>query len=154
MEPKIVEGDLLDQPTEAIVNSWNQNFIPWWLLLPHGVSGAIKKRAGHAPFIEVAKFGPLKLGQAVYTSAGKLPYKAIIHVAGINMLWTATEESIKRSTVNAFALAQKLELKSIAFPIIGAGAGGFSPTKAEALMLEALKPCPEQLSVLIVRYRP
>jgi len=79
----VVVGDLLDQEVEVIVNAWNRNIIPWWLLLPQGVLGAIKRRAGKQPFREVAKFGPIPLGKAVMTSAGKLPFKAIIHVAGI-----------------------------------------------------------------------
>ena len=49
MHVRVVEGDLLEQQTEAIVNPWNRNIIPWWLLLPQGVSGAIKRRAGPAP---------------------------------------------------------------------------------------------------------
>jgi O-acetyl-ADP-ribose deacetylase len=154
VEIKIVEGDLLDQPVEAIVNAWNQNFIPWWLLLPHGVSGAIKKRGGLQPFWEVGKFGPLKLGRAVSTSAGKLPFKAIIHVAGINVLWTATQRSITDSTVNAVKLADELQLKSLAFPVIGAGAGGFSAEKAEELMMTALRNLQSSVEVTIVRFRP
>jgi O-acetyl-ADP-ribose deacetylase (regulator of RNase III) len=31
---EIVIGDLLDQSVDVIVNSWNRNIIPWWLLLP------------------------------------------------------------------------------------------------------------------------
>jgi Macro domain len=77
---KIVDGDLLDQDVEVIVNAWNRNVIPWWLLLPQGVSGAIKRRAGFQPFRELAKNGPIPLGGAVGTGAGKLPFKAIIHV--------------------------------------------------------------------------
>ena len=62
-----VSGDLLDQPVEAVVNAWNRNVIPWWLLLPQGVSGAIKKRGGTEPFKELAKHGPIPLGGAVAT---------------------------------------------------------------------------------------
>src|SRR5271156_4392718 len=102
---QIVEGDLLNQPVEVIVNSWNRNIIPWWLLLPQGVSGAIKRKAGLQPFKEVAKAGPMQLGRAVLTSAGKLPYKGIIHVAGINMLWRGSEYSIRESTKNALQVA-------------------------------------------------
>ena len=43
---QIVQGDLLDQRADVIVNAWNRNMIPWWLLLPQGMSGAIKKRGG------------------------------------------------------------------------------------------------------------
>lgn len=70
-----IEGDLLDQDVEVIVNAWNRNIIPWWLLLPQGVSHAIKKRAGYAPFCELARMGPISLGGAVVTSSGKLAYR-------------------------------------------------------------------------------
>ena len=46
MQLQTVDGDLLDQDVDVIVNAWNRNIIPWWLLLPQGVSGAIKKRGG------------------------------------------------------------------------------------------------------------
>ena len=46
MRLEIIEGDLLEQDVEAIVNAWNRNIIPWWLLIPQGVSGAIKRRGG------------------------------------------------------------------------------------------------------------
>ncbi len=91
---RIVEGDLLDQDVEVIVNAWNRNFFPWWLLLPQGVSRAIKRRAGFAPFRELAKMKMLPLGGAVETTAGRLPFKAIIHVAGINMLWRSSERAV------------------------------------------------------------
>jgi O-acetyl-ADP-ribose deacetylase (regulator of RNase III) len=104
---EVVEGDLLDQDVDVIVNAWNRNIIPWWLLLPQGVSGAIKRRGGKGPFREVAKHGAIPLGGAVLTSAGKLPFKAIIHVAGINMLWMASERSIRDSVRNAIRVAQE-----------------------------------------------
>ena len=62
MNLAIVEGDLLDQDVDVIVNAWNRNIIPWWLLLPSGVSGAIKKRGGREPFRELAKMGPIHSG--------------------------------------------------------------------------------------------
>ena len=103
--PTIVTGDLLDQPTEAIVNAWNRNVIPWWLLLPQGVSGAIKRRAGLAPFRELGRLGPIPLGGAVATGAGRLPYRVILHVAAINLLWRASPRSIADATANALVLA-------------------------------------------------
>src|SRR4249920_319020 len=120
---EVVEGDLLDQDVEVIVNAWNRNIIPWWLLLPQGVSGAIKRRGGTGPFKEVRRHGAIPLGGAVFTSAGKLPFKGIIHVAGINMLWRASERSIRDSVKNAVCLAHEKGFKSIAIPLIGAGSG-------------------------------
>jgi O-acetyl-ADP-ribose deacetylase len=156
MIPTVVDGDLLDQPVEAIVNAWNRNIIPWWLLLPQGVSGAIKKRGGIAPFREVARHGALALGHAVATSAGRLPYKAIIHVAGIDMLWRASARSIRDSTSNALRVAREhpAQLRSLAFPLIGAGSGGFDAAQVQALMLEALAAeRDDQIAVTLVRFR-
>jgi len=95
MRLQVLDGDLLDQEVEVIVNAWNRNIIPWWLLLPQGVSGAIKCRAGYGPFRELARHGPIPLGGAVQTSAGRLPFRAIIHVAGIGMFWRSSERAIR-----------------------------------------------------------
>lgn len=154
MKVRVVEGDLLEQSTEAIVNAWNRNVIPWWLLLPQGVSGAIKRRAGYAPFRELARLGPIPLGGAVQTGAGRLPYRAIIHVAGIDLLWRATRDSIAGSVRSAVRLAEQLGLRSLAFPVIGAGTGGFGADGAERIMLDAFAELESAVNVVVVRFRP
>ena len=93
-----------DQDVEVIVNAWNRNIIPWWLLLPQGVSGAIKRRAGYEPFRELARHGPIPLGGAVETSAGRLPFRAIIHVAGISMFWRSSERAIRGCVRSALGI--------------------------------------------------
>ena len=152
MEPHIENGNIVEVDTQTIVNAWNRNIIPWFLLLPQGVSGAIKKRAGYSPFFELLKCGPIPLGHAVKTSAGKLPYKAIIHVAGINMLWRASKKSISDSVVNAMNIVNEGGYESVAFPIIGAGSGGFEEEKALEIMLKSFKPIKTKASVKIIRF--
>lgn len=153
MKVSITDGNLLDQPTEAIVNAWNRNIIPWWLLLPQGVSGEIKRRAGYQPFRELAKHGPIPLGGAVATSSGRLAYEAIIHVAGINMLWRASEYSIRNSVINAIKVAEAIGVSSIAFPIIGSGSGGFRQETAEQIMLDTFAEISSTLEIILVRYQ-
>ena len=150
---EIVEGDLLDQDVDVIVNAWNRNIIPWWLLLPQGVSGAIKRRGGTTPFKEVGRHGAIPLGQAVLTSAGKLPFKGIIHVAGINMFWRSSERSIRDSIRNAIQLAHEKKFQSIAFPLIGAGSGGFNQDEAKTLMLDELNKLDVPMLVKIVVFK-
>lgn len=153
MIPELVTGDLLDQTVEVIVNAWNRNVIPWWLLLPQGVSGAIKKRAGLTPFREVAKAGAIPLGGAVLTGAGRLPHRGIIHVAGINLLWRASERSIRGAVVSAMKIVEDNRFGSVAFPVIGAGSGGFDEDKASAFMIDALDRIASPARVVIVRYQ-
>jgi O-acetyl-ADP-ribose deacetylase (regulator of RNase III) len=149
----IVDGDLLDQDVEVIVNAWNRNIIPWWLLFPQGVSGAIKKRGGYAPFREVGRHGPIPLGGAVQTSAGRLPFRAIIHVAGISMIWMSSERSIRDSVKSAMALARSEGHRSIAFPLIGAGTGGSKAQWVLTVMRDELKRIDFDGEVRIVRYK-
>lgn len=151
MQIEIVRGDLLDQNVEAIVNAWNRNLIPWWLLLPHGVSGAIKKRGGTAPFRELGH-APLPLGAARLTSAGRLPFRGIIHVAGINGWWRASEKSIRGCTRSAMAVVQEQSFASVAFPIIGAGAGSFSEESALELMRDELGRIESGARVVLVQF--
>ncbi len=151
---RCVDGDLLDQPVEVIVNAWNRNLIPWWLLLPQGISGAIKRRAGTKPFRELRSAGVLPLGAAALTGAGRLPFKAIIHVAGISHLWVSSEASIRTSVRSALDLAKKEQFRSLAFPLIGAGTGGCDAGKVEEIMLEEMKASDYEGELLLVRYRP
>lgn len=154
MQVIVVEGDLLDQDVEVIVNAWNRNIIPWWLLLPQGVSGAIKRRAGYQPFWELGRHGPIPLGGAVLTSAGRLSFKAIIHVAGISMLWRSSEASIRKSVASALQLASEHQFRSIAFPLIGAGTGGGSPDHVIEIMRDELGKRSFDGEVRIVRFVP
>ena len=124
------------------------------LLLPQGVSGAIKRYAGVAPFNELAKKGPIPLGGAVETTAGKLAFKAIIHVAGINLLWRSSEHAIRLCVRNALTIAAQKNYCSIAFPVIGSGTGGLPTDKALAAMRDEIRINPYSGDVLIVRFVP
>jgi O-acetyl-ADP-ribose deacetylase len=121
MKITIVEGDLVEQQVDCIVNAWNRNVFPWWLLLPQGVSAAIKRKAGLEPFRELRRHGVLPVGGAVLTGPGRLPMKGIIHVAGINLAWRSSEQAIRTSVRSAIDLARAERYRSIAFPLIGAG---------------------------------
>lgn len=148
---RVVVGDLLEQNVEVIVNPWNRNIIPHWLLIPQGVSGAIKRRAGGEPFRELAESGPIPLGEAVLTGAGRLPFKGIIHVAGINMFWRASEDSIRESVKSAMKIVNDLNFRSVAFPLVGAGTGGVDEEDAYELIRDTLIATPTCADVRIVR---
>ena len=153
MKVLIRDGDLLDQPVEVVVNAWNRNIIPWWLLWPQGVWGSIKRRGGIAPFREVARHEPIRLGGAVATGAGRLPFLGIIHVAGIDMWWRASEYSVRESVRSAMGLVCRMGCASVAFPLIGAGSGGGSAQEVERFMLDELSRIEYEGAVYVVRFR-
>ncbi len=149
-----VQGDLLDQRVDVIVNAWNRNFIPWWLLLPQGVSGAIKRRGGTEPFRELSRMGVLKTGQAVLTSAGRLSFRGIIHVAALEWYWRATTRAVIDSVKNALRLAEEHGFASIAFPALGAGTGGMEPERSITLIAETAASVPGTIDVAVVEFVP
>ncbi|WP_370389970.1 macro domain-containing protein [Snodgrassella alvi] len=116
------------------------------------VSGVIRKKAGYAPFRELGRTGALKLGSAVVTSTGKLPYQAIIHVAGINMFWRASAYSIRTSVISAMHIVNTRNYISVAFPLISAGSSGVSSKQAFQLMQETFLLIDTNALVMIVKY--
>ena len=152
MNIRDVSGDLLEQRVDVIVNPWNRGLIPWWLLLPQGVSGAIKRKAGSSVFRELARYGSIPLGQARLTSAGNLDYKGIIHVAGINACWIATRYSISQSVRSSVELAEGQGFTSMAFPLIGAGAGNRGRKFSREIMLETFATIESQIEITLVTY--
>jgi len=153
MALQVCDGDLLDQDLEVIVNAWNRNIIPWWLLLPQGVPGAIKRRAGYEPFRELARHGPISLGGAVETSAGRLPFRAISHVAGISLFWRCSERAIRGCVRSALGIAREKGYQSIAFPLIGAGTGGYPPEKVLEIMRDEAGKSEYDGEIRIVRFK-
>jgi len=96
---------------------------------------------------------PIPLGGAVITGAGKLPFKSIIHMAGISMCWRSSEQSIRDSVRNALALATQHNFQSIALPLIGAGTGGGSADDVLAMIQHQLSICDFDGLARIVRFR-
>src|SRR5262249_33755426 len=154
MNLRVVDGDLLDQDVEGIVNARNRNLFPWWLLLPQGISGAIKRRGGRGPLRELSRMGLIPLGGAVVTAPGELPFRAIIHVAWISLLWRSSEWSIRASVRYAMALAKERGYKTVGFSLIGAGSGGGRAARIQGWMEEELKAIEYDGGVVIVRYKP
>ncbi len=134
-EIKIVRGDITELKTDAIVNAANNK-----LVMGGGVAGAIKRKGGKVIEEEAVKKGPIKVGEAFFTSGGSLPAKYVIHAATMSMDFKTDEEKIRDSCRNALKVTQKLKIKSVAFPALGCGVGGF-PLKAAAKIMaqEVLK---------------
>ena len=87
------------------------------------------------------------------TDAGRLGHKAIIHVAGINMLWRASERSVRDCVTNALQIAYEHGMESIAMPLIGAGSGSLSPDHVREIILDQIRICPPQIDVYIVTHK-
>jgi len=130
-ELKIIKADITQLDTDAIVNAANNK-----LLMGGGVAGAIRKKGGKIVEEEAVKKGPIKIGEAIETSAGALKARYVIHAATMGLDFKTDEVKIRQSCANSLKLAEKLKLKSIAFPALGCGVGGFSLVAAAKIMAQ------------------
>jgi O-acetyl-ADP-ribose deacetylase len=119
----VVRGDITEQVVDAVVNAANSS-----LLGGGGVDGAIHRRGGPEILAEcralrAARYGRgLPTGQAVATTAGRLPARWVIHTVG--PVYSAHEdrsELLRGCYRNALTVAAELGAATIAFPLISAG---------------------------------
>jgi O-acetyl-ADP-ribose deacetylase (regulator of RNase III) len=124
-------GDITECMADAIVNAANNE-----LWMGSGVAGAIKREGGQEIEDEALEIGPIPIGEAVATTAGRLKAKYVIHAAGMGTDLRTDEAKIRDATLNSLRRADELGLESIAFPSIGTGVGGFPLDRAARIMLE------------------
>ena len=124
---EVVGGDITVQEVDAIVNAANSS-----LLGGGGVDGAIH-RAGAPEILEACRAlrattlpDGLPTGQAVATTAGRLPARWVVHTAG--PIWSPDEDrsAVLRSCyTESLSVADGLGARSVAFPAISAGVYGW-----------------------------
>lgn len=136
----LVAGDITKIEADAIVNAANSS-----LLGGGGVDGAIH-RAGGPEIVEECKKirtrqGGCHTGEAVITTAGKLPARYVIHTVG--PVWNGGSQNeaalLKRAYQSCFQLAQQHDVKTIAFPSISTGIYRFPKKRAAEIALEAIR---------------
>jgi len=133
VEVEVIKGDITEIAVEAIVNAANNK-----LVMGGGVAGAIKRKGGAVIEEEAVKSGPVKVGESVITSAGMLPSKYVIHSATMGMDFATDEGKIRNSARSALKLAGDRNIKSLAFPALGCGVGGFDPVFCAKIMSQEI----------------
>jgi O-acetyl-ADP-ribose deacetylase (regulator of RNase III) len=130
----VQKGDLTRVSADAIVNAANNA-----LWMGGGVAGALKRAGGKAIEEEAVKQGPIPVGEAVVTGAGALKARYVIHAAVMAGDLVTDAEKIRTATRNSLLRAEELGLKSIAFPALGTGVGGFPYDRAAEAMTDAVR---------------
>ena len=124
-ELRVVRGDILQQMVDAIVSSDDES-----LSMSGGISEAIRVAGGKDVQEDAHRFVPVRQGRVVVTTAGMLPQRFVFH--GVTIDYSTRTGGLPGRDVIAeiinscFYEAETLNVQSIAFPLLGTGAGGFS----------------------------
>ena len=134
MELEVVDGDIAALEVDAIANAANDR-----LWMGSGVAGAIKRAGGEEIEREAVQQGPIAVGEAVATGAGRLPARWVIHGAVMGQDLRTNAELVRRTTESCLRLADDLGAESLALPAFGTGVGGFPVDECARIMVAAAR---------------
>jgi O-acetyl-ADP-ribose deacetylase len=130
MKLEVVEGDITTIAVDAIANAANDR-----LWMGAGVAGAIKRAGGEEIEREAVALGPIPLGDAVATGAGRLAAKHVVHGAVMGQDLQTDADLISRTTRRCLEVADDLGARSLALPAFGTGVGGFPLEECARIMV-------------------
>jgi len=140
MKINYIQADITQLEVDAIVNAANTS-----LLGGGGVDGAIHRAGGKAILDDCIKIrdrqGGCPVGEAVITTAGKLPSKKVIHTVGPRWNGGKNQEAEKLANCyrNVLTLAEEEGLQTIAFPNISTGIYGFPKQQAAEIAIKTVQ---------------
>jgi O-acetyl-ADP-ribose deacetylase len=130
MRLEVVEGDITELEVDAIANAANNH-----LWMGAGVAGAIKRAGGKEIEREAVAKGPVDLGEAVATGAGRLKTRYVIHGAVMGQDLRTNADLVRGTTRRCLELADELLCRSLALPAFGTGVGGFPLGECARIMV-------------------
>jgi O-acetyl-ADP-ribose deacetylase (regulator of RNase III) len=137
----LVEGDITTEAVDAIVNAANSS-----LLGGGGVDGAIHRRGGAAILADCERIRAeqwpdgLPTGQAVATTAGRLPARWVIHTVG--PVYSRSDDRahlLASCHTEALRVADELGARTVAFPAISTGVYGYPLELAAPVAIAAVE---------------
>jgi O-acetyl-ADP-ribose deacetylase (regulator of RNase III) len=134
VELEVVAGDIAGLEVDAVANAANDH-----LWMGAGVAGALKRAGGDEIEREAMAHGPIPVGTAVATSAGRLPARYVIHGAVMGQDLRTSADLVARTTHACLALADELGCRSLALPAFGTGVGGFPLDDCARIMVETAR---------------
>ena len=104
-----------------------------------GVAGAIKRAGGEEIEREAVAKGPIPIGSAAATGAGRLPARWVIHGAVMGQDLRTNADLVERTTRSCLQLADELGCRSLALPAFGTGVGGFPLDECAQIMVRVTR---------------
>jgi O-acetyl-ADP-ribose deacetylase len=127
---EITSGDIALLDVDAVVVPTSEG-----LSMVGGAAGAVVRAGGQEIETLAVAQGPIQVGDALATTAGTLNAKWVVHVAMHRSGLTVDANLIAQATTRALQVADGVGVRSIGFPALGAGTGGFRVYSATAIVV-------------------
>ncbi len=109
------------------------------LWMSTGIGGALKRRGGDEIEFAAVRQGPIGLGEAIVTPAGALAARCVIHAVSLDRDRRTSGAAIEAAVRSAMARAREYDIRTIAFPALGTGVGGFPLEEAARIAVRTVR---------------
>ena len=147
IEIDVWQGEIAELEVDALVVGANES-----LFMTAGPAASVRRHGGEVIERAAVSQGPLRPGQAVATEAGTLAAAYVIHAVGVGHDRIRDRERLVAAIRAALAFAEPLQLRRVAFALIGTEHGVFTAADAAEILLgeltrEGAAPLPESIVV-------
>lgn len=148
IEIDVWQGELAELEVDAVVISANES-----LFMTAGAAASVKRHGGDEIERDAVDQGPTEPGNAIATQAGSLPAAYVIHAIGVGHDRIPDRERLAAAIRTALNFAEPLQLRRMAFPLLGVEHGAFTADDAAAVLIDELtrapaeRPSPESIVI-------
>ncbi|MEO7296550.1 MAG: macro domain-containing protein [Candidatus Limnocylindria bacterium] len=134
------QGEIAELEVDALVVSANES-----LFMTAGAAASVKRHGGEQIERDAVDQGPTEPGTAIVTRAGSLAAAYVIHAIGVGHDRIADRDRLVAAIRTALTFSEPLQLRRMAFSLVGVEHGAFSPDEAAAVLIDELaRPWSEQ----------
>ena len=133
MDIDVWQGEIMELEVDALVVPANES-----LFMNAGVAASVKRLGGDGIERDAVAQGPGAAGTAIATQAGSLPAAYVIHAIGVGHDRIPDRSRLSAAIRTAITFAEPLQLRRMAFALVGAEHGAFAPAEAAEVLVDAL----------------
>lgn len=133
IEIDVWQGEIAELEVDALVVPANES-----LFMTAGAAASVKRHGGGEIERDAVDQGPAAPGTAIATQAGSLAAAYVIHAIGVGHDRVARREQLAGAIRTALAFAEPLQLRRLAFSLIGVEHGAFTPLDAAHVLVGEL----------------
>jgi O-acetyl-ADP-ribose deacetylase len=133
IEIDVWQGEIAQLEVDALVVPANES-----LFMTTGPAASVRRYGGEAIERTAVEQGPIEPGSAIATTAGMLAAAYVIHAVGVGHDRLADRDQLASAVRSALDHAEPLQLRRMAFSLIGVEHGAFDAADAAEVLVAEL----------------
>lgn len=143
IEIDVWQGEIAELEVDALIVSANES-----LFMTAGAAASVKRHGGAEIERDAVDQGPTEPGTAIATRAGSLAAGYVIHAIGVGHDRIPDRERLAAAIRTALRFSEPLQLRRVAFSVVGVEHGAFTADEAAEVLVDELTRTEDELPLL------